>query len=833
MLDPIFAQEYDQPQPTPFGSDYFGRKRSRVREAPVILWLKEYENNPSKFLDYIQDICNCLLFNGPSLYDDDNPNHIGLFDISRGKINSEEYRQFEYAFGDKGTTPIRDNHFFHSAKEHTTSQLINQPFRFGCKNIDNEFAHKKILKDEKTTKKLLRTLFAESMGMDGMNMDFMKDPSINLNGEPAKIMDRLYGQEQLERTIHKLLQNINYDHNILQLAEEAFGYKFDINSEFAYVEVIDGEVRPSIIHPNNVRWIAGSNITDLEHPSVTAASIINYKTINEIINKHKHKLNTGTGSRGLLDAIDKLMENKSNFYYNPERKYFSETYRANTLTSDPTDFNDDKSYRFVNADYMRNIFYPFRKGPYSVGSTILEHEVFFKVQKPRRYVVEINGKTPTESEFKKWRDEIDNRQLIAQFTEIDDEEKRPKGAYVVDKWKEELWHATQLGHRTLINVGPYEFSLKNKKSPNYVGFPIIAQISRKKSAVLLGENINRWCNILYQKIEEILQQAGLSRAIMIDESIISDTDALTTLYNAKKTGILMFNSSRYAGGNGYKGKHFDMLQIGHHLEELERMLAAVGMFNETYNRMVGSSSVVLGAANNYDSTQKTQMNISNQNQLKAGYYFEHNMFMNQLLQRMADIAKKVYAVDDTKYVMLSNGEVQLLKLTKDLNLGDYDIYLESGELALNKSKVIDEALMNAVSSGGIDMLEPLIEALSTDDPNTKLAIFREARDIIRERENQMREQANQQALAMAQLDAKKIQIPLDVQALRNQGGVQIQAMKNSEQREREDAKGAMNDIQASNKTEDMVLQNELSMDQQTHQAGLNPQPQPQLQNSEQ
>jgi len=515
------------------------------------------------------------------------------------------------------------------------------------------------------------------------------------------------------------------------------------------------------------------------------------------------------------------MDTKQGFNYNPDHRYFSETYRLNHLTSDPYDFNDDRSFRMGQVDYMKNMFYPFRKGAYSIGYTILEHKMFFKVQRPTAFVVEINGKTPTEKEFKKWRDDLDNREMYATFQELGSDEKRPKGSYVVDKWKEEIWQATQIGHRTLIDVHPYEYSIYNKKANNYVGFPIIAQISRQKSTVLVGENFNRWCNILYQKIEEILQQAGLSTALLIDEAILSSGDALTTLYNAKKSGILMFNSARYAGGTAFKQKHLDTLKMGHHLEEMEKMFAAIGMFNEMYNRMVGSSNVALGAGNNYDSTQKTQLNIANQSQLKADNFYEHNQFMNQVLQRMADIAKTVYARDGVKNVMLSDGEREVLRLTKDLNLGDYDIYLESGDVAKYKKQIIDQAVMNVLSSGGIDMIEPLISILVTDDPNTALAIFREAKVVIEENERRAAEAQQQQQMVLAQIQAQKNQVPIQVQGMKNEGAVQVAQIRTEDQREREDFKGTMSDIEERNKRENMLLESELNMDQETHRAGVN------------
>jgi len=666
-------------------------------------------------------------------------------------------------------------------------------------------------------------LFAESMQQEGVDMEFLKDKSLNLNGDSKSILDRLYGQEQLEMIIFKLLQDMNYRHNIQEIIKETYDNKLDVNAQFAYLKVVNGDVIPEHIHPNKVRWIAGNDIKTLEDPSVSACSIINHRTFNEIINTYQHKLNTGTGSKGLLDAIDKLMKKDTDFYYYPDKPYFSETYRINTLTSHATDQETYKYDRFGKVDYMKNLFYPYKKT--ALGRTILEHKMFFKVQKPTRFVVEINGKAPSEKLYKKWRDEVDNRDLLAEFQELGIDEKAPKGSYVVDKFREELWEATQIGHCTLIDVKPYEYTSKKKGTETYVGMPIVAQISRDKSFVLIGENINRRINILSQRIDEIINQAGNSTAMLIDESVISDTDALSVLYNAKKTGIMMFNSTKFAGGNAFSGKHFETIKIGHQLEEMNAMLAMIGILTDTYNSMIGSNAAATGTAQNYDSTQKTQLNINNQSSLKAQNYWENSMFCNQLLQRAADILKKVKAKDAKENVTLSNGERELLQLTKDLSLGDFDIYVEYGSQLKDKKQIIDNAVINALSSGGIDMIEPLIQVLVADDPNQALGIFRKASEVIRVKEQQALQAQQEQAQAMTQIAAQKNQIPITVQDKRNEGMYTLQQMKDAEQRVREDFKGTVGDIKENNDRDKKILDHDLELEKETHRAALNPQPQ--------
>ncbi|MGG7664044.1 hypothetical protein [Dyadobacter sp. BHUBP1] len=796
-------------------------KRGKILEAPVIIWDAKYEDKPAEFLTFIQQTSDYMLLNGAGLFDDENPNHQDLFNVAKGKIDPKDYIAAEYAYGYKGNTPIRDNHFFYPAKSHTLGEIVKQPFRFSCKNISNEYTTRKLEENKAVAKKLIRTLFAQMMMQeDGTNVSFLEDADLNLNGTKDEVLDRLFGQEQLELLMYKIIQGISYEHNILGLARKCFDNKFDVNAEFAFIDVVNGQVIPSHVHPSQVRWIASKPVETFEDPAVTACSLVNYLTFTELINKYGDKLDTGTGPAGLLDAIDKLKEG-AHFSYDPTRPYFSEYYLSSTWTSQPERDGLGGGSVFGRADYMKGMFYPYRKAPYGLGHSLLEHRMFFKVFVPKRYLVEINGKFTNEKEFKRWQQADYDRSLIADFKELSKEEKAPKGGYVVSKYKQELWEATRLGHGTLINVGRYEYASLKKGKEAYVGMPIVAQISREKSMVLVGENIARWTNILFNRVEDLLNQAGLSTAIMIDESVLGAAQAKGMLYNAKKAGLVMFNSSRMVGGNSFTAQHLGILKMGNHIEEINNMMAMIGLLSEIYNRMVGVSEQVQGISQPYDGVRQQQQNIANQSQLKVEKFYEHNLFMNQVLQRTADVAKYVYAREGYMTVTLSTGERQILKLMKELRFGDYDIFLESGAMLKDKKLIIDNAVISVLSSGGIEMLEPLIDILYTESPAEAKAIFRQAKEVIIKGQQAASQAQMQHAQAEAQIQAQKAASPAEVARINAQKEFALQEMKSREQRQREDFKGTLTDIKENNDRDKRLVDHDLEMDLATHQRALN------------
>ena len=820
-MDPLQQTLYDELTQIQIRDDgTFPGKRKRMLDPPLLIWKKEYEKDDTLWLNQIQQLSDSMLFNESGIYDDDNPNTPHLFNVAKGKIDPKDYVAAEMAYGYKGLTPMRDNHFFYAAKSHTLGEIVKQPLKYTVKNISNEYSFKKLKKDKSNAKKLLKNLLSQqAASQDGVNLDFLEDKSISLAAPIDEVLDRLFASDEMELILFKILQHVNNEQNLLKLGRDCFDNKFDINSEFAFVDVVNGEVVVKHVHPSNVRMVGKRGIETFEDSGLVAASVIDYLTLTEVMDKYGDILDTGTGAKGLLDAAKKLRDGVE-CIYDPSRPYFSEYYKTNVLTSVANNFSEHTNPQFGRADYFRNVFYPFQKGAYALSNTILEQKMFFKVSVPKKYLVEMNGKPTTAREVEQWRKTIDDdRTMIANWIEIDPNEKPPKG-YTEEKHKRELWEATRIGHGTLLDVGRYKYATVKPVKERYVGMPIVAQISREKSLVLVGENFARMTNTLFNRIEDIVNLSGLNAALLIDEAIIGSGHAKDALYSAKKTGILMYNSSKMVGSNEYTQKHLTMLQMGNHINEINNMLTLIGILNEGYNRIIGTSEQVQGISNPYESGAKQQMNIAAQSQLKVEKFYEHNLFMNQVLQRVGDVSKHVYAREGYINVKLSDGEREFLKLSKDLNVADFDIYLESGAALKDKKAILDNAVMQVLSSGGIDMLEPLINILYTDNPAEALSIFRKAKEELQAAQQQAQQAASQQAQLQAQTMQQKNQIPVDVAQIQAQSAANVQQLKNDEQRKREDAKGALNDINDTNKTQDKLLDHELNKDSQSYQAGL-------------
>lgn len=796
------------------------KRRPKLIEMPYIGWSKEYETpeGHAKLFRVIQELSDYMIFNRSGIFNNENPNQPYLVDAVKGILNQKDYYNAQFTYGEEGFTPMKDNNFFYSAKQHLTSQIFNAPFQFSCQNISNEIAEKQAKKAAKKASKMATNLLAEFAAANGQDLSFIEDPSINMSGDVDEILAQLNEKEQLEQIMFKIISDINYRHDIRSLERDCFSDMFDINSEFAFVEVINGDVRARRLRPEQVLWVAGDpEIRTLEDDSVIAASVNDYSTFTEIINKYSFQLNTGTGARGLLDAIQRLRQGAMQ-HYNPDRPYFSETYLASGAISDPDYAGPMSRDVFARVDYNQN-FYPFSRNAAGINYRILDQKIYFKMIVPRRYVCEINGQKPTKREFEDWKKGNFTREKNASFTEIDPEGTAPKDKFIVDSHRPELWEATRIGDRCLINVGRYQYMSTKKGRSGYVGMPIVMQASYEKSFAAIGYHLNVLSNILYNRIEELLIDVGHSSAVLFDESIGGDPHSFK--FNMKKTGIGFFNSMQMARGNANKYQHFDVIQIGSELKDVSEMLNMIGLLKVLYENMVGASPQAQGQAQDYAGLRETQLNIQNQSGLAQSKFNQHHLFMNQVLQRIADVAKHEYAKDEYINVRVSADANERLKTSRDLSSGDFDVLLRYGPDLKGQKNAIDMAIQQLMAAGGIEMLEPLIDILITDNPSEARAILRQnsARliELQRQRDKQMAE-ANK---LNAQAQSEKNKIPVVVAKVNQETAFGVADKKMDERMESEKIRGQASDIKHYQDQSNRVLESDLRMDEKEYQEDRN------------
>ena len=806
------------------------RNRRWYYDAPLQIWDKKFNSDPESFIDFSRRISDRLLFSGCSIFDKDYPNSPDLSAVVAGKLNPGAYMEMDYAYGAESFMPKRDNHFYEPSKNYMMGEITGQPFKFTTKSIDNEFSRQMRREASIRTAKAVMNVAYGAMEEQGIAAAAgAQYKGVNVKADSQRVLSQLNPQQQLEYLVWAILQDANYKHNFLAIGAKCFDNRYDIRKSFAAVEIEYGELVGKHLPPAQVNWLANKPVETFEDPAVGAVGYRNYLTMEDALVKYGAALYRAHGITSLKGAVQTLREGKE-IKYNPMQRMFGRKYDNSglgyrSIEQLNTNFGpegrvvaqeigwDNGSNGDVVAQDWAGMFYPAikRENGYSAG--ILEHVFYFKMVEMRRFMLKIDGRPVTAKTFREKLKGDWERKYDVDVEIVPTDYKAAPGEHTVELPVARMYQGKRLGHSVMMDVGIYEYAPQtNGRS---MGWPVVASLSQKKSFAALGEHFCRRVNVLYQRVDEIIAQTGHLNAILVDEA--QETDYVGFLYNAKRTGIARYNSTRSQGGNAMAQRHLSSVTVGQDSGELERLLQLIGLFITLFENMVGTSPQVQGVHQKYSGLQQTQMNVNNQSMLKTMQYWEHTDFMNQFLQRFADVAVKFYADDEERTFMVDKKEQVVLKSLKEMALAQISVHLESGTDLAKKKEKIEQAASQVLSSAGIEFLEPLIDIYLQDNAEAARSLLRENVALLKQVEKTNEERAAAAQQAQNEAIMAQTQMQMDLQKEKSRSAAQVQILKNQAQSERNDFEGTINDIDSVNKREEALMADAVSATQQSAQ----------------
>lgn len=804
-----------------------------VIDSPVIQWKEKYTKNPEEFLFQIQRISDYMLMNDASIFGSHNPNTHSLLDIANKGIKEKEYGVSQYFYGVKDPIPYEDFNFFHSSRSRVVGEVFGRNLEFHTKILDGRIKDDLKRKSIDLAAKYLMNIAAQDLTERGVNVGFLVDENINTNISQEDFFYHLDFQQQFESVVDKMLRDTEYRHNLRDLAGKAFGVKFDVNAEFAFIDVDERgtipEVIPRYVSPDNVRFITTKRdrqVETLDDESIIATSVIDYININQLVMKYgKRLLSSGTGIKSLYETINKIKD-KTLGLYDKDKPYFTEYYNASGFRSDYTKdiWNEEaQAYNVFpgvsEVDYMRDLFYPSCDIGKSLTFSVLEHKMFFKVLKEKKFIADIDGKPASRAMLDAWRKNEDYSKTVrCSFREVGEDEKVPKGYAVEYHNSEELWTATRLGHGCLINIEKYKWGTKKENGRERISMPIIGQISYDKSFAALGYPIAKMINEYWHTIDTLTITLGRNTAFVIDKAL--GMDAASTVYNARKYGVVEVDSSKAKGGGGdyLSSKVLSSIQLGNEIGEILELLNAIGMLKSMYEEMVGIGREVQGVGSQYNSQGQQATNIANQSILRAKGEHEHNMFLNQVFRKVVDIRKSVIPEGVDFTVLLSEGEVEVLRLLEGTSSAEMNVHVYNGYDLKQKAERIRAIAEQMASSGGIERIEDLIEIIYTDNPMKHLAIIKKSSEIVRKQQEQMQKIQSEEIQAKMQAEQMKMQVPIEVKNIDSQTKIQLQQMQSADRDTRDEEKGLRDYEKYENQFKSKLMDAEIRAEEKEHDA---------------
>lgn len=803
--------------------------RKKVLEMPVLIWDDKYRTKPGLLVDLCRRVSDAMMIN-PHLMYADNPNQAYLHDIVKGIIRTADYEAMTKLFGDEGAMPIKDNNFFHKTKETLNSRIINQPNQIGVQQISSVWAEKQILDDSKRGAKIAVQGLLESFMQAGeMGVAPLRDQSVDIPRTKEDWIRFQTGQQQIEDTMHSLLEFIDSKNSFQDLALKALDNKYADNGEFAFINVKNGHVVPEPLDSRQVRILAGKRVETVEDDAVIGVQVNRYMTPTELLTQlGTGRLNYGTGVKGVVAYLNKLFDGKADTVgYDPFMQYWNEM----GIITDSwfyEDSNDPKKpYTRQQINWMQGLFYPSMSRTMGLLTNILVQNNYFKMFREKRFMVEKITSTgdrmpATDREIDRYRDERYTCDYDIDFTPLATGD-APKNAKIRTYQRPEIWEFTRIGHSCFIDIGPYKYQPglgEEESEDDKPHFPVVGQISYEKSMAKLLENDAVRTNVLQMKIDKALASLGYETALVIDD--VHGLDPVSYIYNAKESGVIKINSTRYPSGSQAALLHLKEVKLSNLTEQIQIWFNQLRMIEEGANARIGASSQVQGVSQPYDGLRETQINIANQQQLNSRYGYEHNLFMKQVYQRTADIAKFHYAKDNEVRYILATGQQKILKLTSKLRMARFGLAYGNTQEMAKRLELQDAHIQMLMQSGGIDKAGILFEIAGDRNPSRRAARLKEYDDEVQARQAEI-DQANQaHQQRMAELELQKQQIPLQIQQNELEFKRWQEQFRAGEKRNQEDFKGEMADIKTANDREQKAIdtENQAAMQQQNQNAQM-------------
>jgi hypothetical protein len=465
-------------------------------------------------------------------------------------------------------------------------------------------------------------------------------------------------------------------------------------------------------------------------------------------------LQKGTGIKGMIDFLSELTKGNSPGY-NPTFNYWNNSGISGGIAGDIYGYSGGSQHEYTapERNWMSSYFYPRHQIGGKLNVTVLVMTCYIKVFRMKTFTVKkiVNGKVvgnATAKEHQMWKKNTFTCGFDLVFSRVKPGSKPSPGEYVVSHIRPQIWEFTSVGHDTFMGIRPYRYQPTESQTADPLRVPVVARIGYQKSMCSHGKTDALQVAVISQRTEEIVANIGISTAMGWDKT--QPGDPITTRQEIKKTGIAQFEPRTFNGqDNNNSIGHLKPIQLDNQINELQALNAIKRQIIATWELRMGLGPQVQGQSDKYDGLRETQMNIENQQVLTAEFFWEHTQFMNDVLQRTADVCRFAFPYNGYVTHRLSRQSRAVLIKSNDFELAQYGIRLESGQLLFNRLTMLRKMVETAVASGGAESVADYYTVLATNNTAEVMSVWNQIKERAVARQKQLDDQQQQQAAAAA------------------------------------------------------------------------------------
>jgi hypothetical protein len=360
---------------------------------------------------------------------------------------------------------------------------------------------------------------------------------------------------------------------------------------------------------------------------------------------------------------------------------------------------------------------------------------------------------------------------------VKDTYRKRKGDRIETKWVDDIWEATKIGGKILVNARRRDNQVRSVDNPgktplSYVGCIKGNTSGSPASIVDLLDNIQMLYNIVVYQIELAMARSG-GKAVVYDVSQLPTNvgmDIQQVLYHLKTDGIIPINSkdegNQMSSFNQFQQIDFTLSQSVQQLINLKVML------EDMAGQISGVTRQREGAVEKYEYVGNVQRSVVQSSTITESWFYSHAEVKQRVLERLCNLMKVAWAGGKKAGMILGDGAYKFLNVMPNVALQDFGVYVgDSGKDDAMK-QVVQQLAQSALQAGSVDLLG-VIKVLRADTMTEAEKVLEQAMSEMQKQQEVAMQQQQQAQQAAAEAEQAKFQAEAQLKQMDNEAKIQV------------------------------------------------------------
>ena len=360
---------------------------------------------------------------------------------------------------------------------------------------------------------------------------------------------------------------------------------------------------------------------------------------------------------------------------------------------------------------------------------------------------------------------------------VKDTYRKRKGENIETKWVDDVWEATMIGGKVLVNARRRDNQVRSVDDPgktplSYVGCIKGHTTGNPVSLVDLLDNIQMLYNIVVYQIELAMARSG-GKAVVYDVSQLPTNvgmDMQQVLYHLKTDGIIPINSK----DEGNQMQTFNQFQqIDFTLSQsVQQLINLKVMLEEMAGQISGVTKQREGAVGEYEYVGNVQRSVVQSSTITEGWFYSHGEVKQRVLERLCNLMKISWAGGKKAGMILGDGAYKFLNVMPDIALQDFGIYVGDSGKDDSMKQVVQQLAQASLQAGSIDLLG-VIKVLKADTMTEAEKVLEQAMSEVQKQQQQTMQEQMQAQQAAAEAEKSKFEAEAQLKQMDNDAKIQV------------------------------------------------------------